>query len=151
MASTGLKIVKEGRNITSRNPEDFVFSSNYPTFQIKERGSFEVTTSGMYFPTEVDYTHGFGYVPHFMCFTTSYMSDADPTKWGFTDYINLDVNIYNVTLGGFIYEELKASVDDDILRVSAYIETSVSAPVHTYTIDYILFMEEAELTSVGGI
>lgn len=149
---TKLKIVKNGRDIDSSDPQDFVFNSDFPTMCVKSKASFEITTNTGTSPdyASASYSHNFGYIPFFMAFTRSYLSE-NYIKWFFADYVALDVDFlhHDEGSGALLGEELYAIVDEQAIEVQAKLETSIggvqSGIEHTYTIDVLLFMEEVEL------
>lgn len=144
----GFKMSKEGRPVGATGAEDFIFSTQYPVLNIKKRESLTVTTSDEDFPPFVTatYNHDFGYVPQFMAFTKSYSSE-NFGKFSLADYVNLNIDIKHEIAGANLYEKVEAYTTKDDLIVRAKIEEVVSGfaagKEHTYTIDFILFMEEA--------
>lgn len=144
----GIKISKPGKDVSSTEMTDFVFDSDYMTRNIKERGSLTVTTSSANYPPFVSatYNHGFGYVPQFMAFTKSY-SSHNFGKFSLADYVNLNISLIHEIAGANLYETVEAHTTKDDLIVRAMIEEVeagfAQGKQYTYTIDFILFMEEA--------
>ena len=58
-----LKVAKSGKSVTSTNPRDFIYSTNYQ-YLIEEMSGFVDTDSS----GNVTITHGLGYVPSFVIF-----------------------------------------------------------------------------------
>lgn len=159
MSDYGLKIMKKGKDITSNNVLDYIFWSKHPSLNIKHRGSLTLTSPGGQQGEEGDdipvtvgtYTHSFGYKPQFMAFTKSYVSGV-VTEFEKADYVNLDFVMDYPIAGIRVYERIKAWVTDTELKVSVslYFWEGIppndwwSTSAHEYTIDYILFMEEAK-------
>ena len=145
---SGIKISKPGKSITSTNIKDFIFHSDYPTRNIKLRDSLNVTSSDAQFPSFVTatYTHNFGYIPQFMAFTKSY-SSQNFGKFSLADYVNLNLYLIHEVAGANIYEEVYAYTTETQLVVSVKLAEVVAGDEqgveYEYTIDFILFMEEA--------
>lgn len=144
-----MKITKQSKGIESGNPTDYIFWSKYPSQLVKYRGTITVTSSGDSDPTPdvtATYNHGFGYKPQFMAFTRSYLSE-NYSKFAFADYVNLDFNVVHEDAGANIYEAIQAHVTDQdfvvTVNLSSVVSGSQTGIVHTYTIDFVLFMEEA--------
>lgn len=149
MSDYGVKIVKAGKSIASDNSEDYIFWSKFPTLNIKQRGTIKVTTSGDEYPAPVtaSITHGFGYRPQFMAFTTSYTSQhISKYIYELADYVNLDFYAEFTDVGENIVEEVMAYTTKEDFVVSAKLFGAISGfqqgIEYEYSIDYILFMEE---------
>ena len=141
--------MKKGKDITSNNVLDHIFWSKHPSLNIKYRGSLTLTSSADDNPVPdvtATYTHNFGYKPQFMAFTKSYLSE-NYSKFAYADYVNLDFVMIHEAAGANIYETLKAWVTDTEFKVSVNLSEVVSGNndgiANEYTIDFILFMEEA--------
>ncbi len=145
---SGIKITKPGKDVSSTNLGDFVFHSDYPTRTIKKRDSLNVTSSDAQFPNFVraTYNHNFGYVPQFIAFTKSYSSE-NFGKFGLADFVNLNLYLINEIAGANQYEEVYAFTTDTQLVVDVKLTEVVAGDEqgieYEYTIDFILFMEEA--------
>lgn len=126
-------------------PENCNFHSEYHTMSVKRRGSFEYTTEyseeSDYIPTELIINHDFGYIPFFMCFSTPYSQSVEQFE---AKYVMLDYSYRCATPK--IFEQLVASVDKSNIYIKGKIwdATNEFSIVHTYKIDFILFMEEAQ-------
>lgn len=148
MSDYGIKIVKDGRDINSTNPEDFIFSSQYPTMCIKDKGSFTFTTNNTSTTASATYYHNFGYIPFFMCFTTSYLYEQDQVKYPYAEYLPLDIELQYVGVST-IFESLTATVDNEKITIEGYLYDNDTTDYieNVYIIDYLLFMEEITLTT----
>lgn len=149
MSKWGIKITKQGKNIDSETPTDFVFNTKYPPLNVKLRGSINISTTAGSNPaptTTVTYNHNFGYKPQFMVFTEPYMS-SQFDAWGIENYTNLNLELIVNDVGADVYETLRAYVTDTSLVITAQLAEVVSGDstsiVHDYTMNFILFMEEA--------
>lgn len=149
MSNHGIKITRETKDIKSQTPADYIFSSKYSSLNIKERGTITISTTAGSNPaptTTVTYHHNFGYKPQFMVFTEPYLSSSADV-WGIPTYTNLNLELIVNSIGADIYETLRAYVTDNDLVITAQLAEVVSGNndsiVHTYSMDYILFMEEA--------
>lgn len=60
----GIKIAKSGKSVSSTEPRDFIFNSNYPTLKIYEENSASITVNAGS-STTVSVEHGLSFVP--MC------------------------------------------------------------------------------------
>jgi hypothetical protein len=145
MGNYGIKIAKEGNDITSTTPSDYHFWSKYRNKSIKAVGSIDVTTT-----TDVDsaavvgsFQHDFGYIPQFMVFVVNDFNGA---------YVNCDYD-YTTTIGkdgDYATETLTAYATSTHIYVTAnkYQFVPMSGTwtglANTYTFDYVLFMEEVE-------
>jgi hypothetical protein len=152
MSNIGIKITKDGKDVSSTGLADYVYWSKYPSMNIKYRGSATMSTTYSDYDEElpasatVFYTHNFGYVPQFMAFVKSYLSE-NVSKFAFADYVNLDFDAVHEDAGSNLYENIHAYADDTKIYFTADLYNSVegatSSIAHTYAIDFILFMEEA--------
>jgi hypothetical protein len=148
MSDYGFKMSKTGKSAKSTDPDDFMFHSEFSTRSIKLRDSIELTTSDEDFPlfVSVEYVHDFGYIPQFMAFTKSYSSE-NFGKFALADYVNLNISLIHEIAGANLYEDVRAYATDTKLIVEGRIEEVVAGFAegveHTYTIDFMLFMEEA--------
>lgn len=149
MSNYGIKITKDTKDISSVIPTDYIFNSKYASLNVKERGTITIstTTGSNPAPTAtVTYTHNFGYKPQFMVFTEPYIS-SQFAQWGTANYTNLNLELIANGIGADIEETLRAYVTDTTLVITAQLAEVVSGNsdsiVHTYSMDYILFMEEA--------
>jgi hypothetical protein len=148
MNNYGMKIMKKGKDITSDNVLDYIFWSKYPSLNVKKRGTISVTTTDDSFPSPVTNSieHGFGYIPQYMAFTRSYLSE-NYSKFAFADYVNLDFYMEHEDAGANILETVDIYLTNTDIVVSANLYSAVSGDqtgiIHTYDIDYVLFMEEA--------
>lgn len=69
MADFGLKVSLPGKDISSTNPEDFVFNSgNVNNVKILSQNSITVTVAASS-STDVTIEHGLGFIPMIMLFT----------------------------------------------------------------------------------
>jgi hypothetical protein len=153
MGDFGIKITKEGKDVSSTDPNDYILRTKQKTLSIKKRGTTTVsTTVGEYgepIGGTVTVAHSFGYVPQFVAYTTPYVSQLlDKFVFSLLDYVNLDFGIQVSASGGRINENVSAYTTDTSIVFTA--DLSLSYPIgtpeglaYTYTIDYILFMEEA--------
>lgn len=147
MGDYGLKIAKVTKDVSSSTPSEFHFWSKYRAKSVKYQGSLNVTTT-----TDVDaaavtnsYTHGFGYIPQFMVFTTSAITG---------DYINCNwgVTVAYGKAGDNQEEIIKAHTTSTTIVVSALwdyytpMSGTTTGLANTYTFDILLFMEEVETT-----
>ena len=145
---SGIKISKPGKDVSSTDVHDFVFHSDYPTRNIKLRDSLNVTSSGAQSPSFVTatYNHNFGYIPQFMAFTKSYTSE-NFGKFNLADYVNLNLYLIHAIAGANIYEEVYAYTTKTQLVVRVKLAEVVAGDSqgieYEYTIDFMLFMEEA--------
>jgi len=153
MGNFGIKITKEGKDVSSSNPEDYTLLTGNKTLNVKKRGSVTFSTSIGVDGEPVDGTatvaHNFGYVPQFMAFVTPYVSQY-LSKYVFSliDYVNLDFAIAAEDVGGTIHENVSAYTTntDIVFTASLYATMPFATPSgigYEYTVDYILFMEEA--------
>ena len=144
----GIKIAKEGFDVTSTNPEAFKFHSDYSTRNIKVRDSLQITTSGDDYPQKVvaTYLHNFGYIPQFIAYTKSYLATI-LGKFSSAEYVNFDYVVDTDAVEQNFYEELRAYTTDTELVIEAnlmsYLSGWQSGIENTYTVDFVLFMEEA--------
>ncbi len=146
----GIYIAKDGKDVNSLNPDDFVFTGAQPTGSVKQRLSLQVTTLGSspgwgY----TKYKHGFGYRPQMIAFvTTAEKRDAGdpefvyinaPDVWqgadavagniGYLQQFTADVDEQNIYLGALNWTQVPPS--------------SYTYRARTYTFDILLLMEEA--------
>lgn len=150
----GIFITKDGKDIKSKNPEDYNFIT-VPSASIKQRLSLSVTT-GTSAPTsgyfEAEYKHNFNYKPEIIAFVTtaptrqgiSFFDPGNtylpvPTSWQSGDDI----------IGGQRFEVFDAWADENTLHIGAIDYTVVSGVgityfARTYTFDVLLLMEGAK-------
>lgn len=154
MSNYGLKIMKDGKDISSTNVLDYIFWSKHPSMNIKQRGSVTLTTTvneyGEPIVAEETIAHNFGYKPQFMAFTRSYAEQyLSKAVFNLMELVPLDFNISYPDFGTDINESVTAYVTENDLVINATIFGSslyYSGAIgieYTYTVDYILFMEEA--------
>lgn len=62
--SYGVKIAKSGKSVSSTNPNDFIFNSDYPTIKIYEENLVSVNVNAGS-STTISVEHGLSFVP--MC------------------------------------------------------------------------------------
>ncbi len=60
----GVKIAKTGKSVTSTDPRDYIFNSEYPTLKIYGEDSLSVTVNAGA-SADISVTHGLSFVP--MC------------------------------------------------------------------------------------
>lgn len=153
MGNIGMKIMKVNKDVTSTNPDDYILWTKQKTLNVKKKGSITVSTTvgdyGEPVSGTVTVPHNFGYVPQFMAYTTPYVSQyLSKYVLSLMDYVNLDFTGQFEEAGGSIYESVTAYTDDTNIVFMA--DLGVTYPfgtpeglAYTYTIDYVLFMEEA--------
>lgn len=153
MGNIGIKISKPNKDITSTTLDDYTLWSKYKTMNIKARGTTTVSTtiggSGEPVTGTTTVAHNFGYVPRFMAFTAPYVSQyLSKYVLSLLDYVNLDFWGIFVDAGGDIRESVTAYTTDTDIVFTADLAMLIpmgtpEGLAYTYTIDYILFMEEA--------
>ncbi len=114
----GIKIAKSGKSVSSTDPRDYIFNSEYPTLKIYEENSTSVTV-GAGSSTTVSVTHGLSFVPmcwvfvelttgHYYCgvslpsqsdgFPSAYVSVSPNPAETYVDTTYLKIKINNTSL-----------------------------------------------------
>lgn len=108
MASHGIKIAKQGNNVSTAADRDLVFTSKYPVFKVQAEytGNLSLTTDGVAAEGTTTITHNLGYQPAFMWFlehdTTGRQwqmplnRTSDAVFWGYS-------TTTIVRIGGFVF------------------------------------------------
>ena len=78
MATFGALVSKEGKSVTSNEPRDFVFSSDYPTLKIYSHSPGTVTIPSGVTTADVTISHSLGFAPLYMVY--SQLNDGSG-KW----------------------------------------------------------------------
>ena len=154
MSNYGVKIMKKGKDISSNDVLDHIFWSKHPSMNVKQRGSVTLTTTVNEDDEPVVATetihHNFGYKPQFMAFTRSYAEQyLSKDVFDNMELVNLDFNVSYPDVGQDTNESVTAYVTENDLVISATIYGTspffggAVGIEYTYTVDYILFMEEA--------
>jgi hypothetical protein len=115
--SYGVKVAKSGKSVTSTNPNDYIFNSDYETIKIYSENTASINVNaGSY--TDVSVTHGLDFVPmcwvfaelasgHFYCgvsipsiadgFPSSYVLVNPDSATTYVDTTYLKIRVNNTT------------------------------------------------------
>ena len=76
MADFGMKVAREGKNINSTNPKDYLIWSKYPNYEVfmEGQGMIEIPAGDFHYDMVIQ--HNLGYVPQIIVYVSRELHDT---------------------------------------------------------------------------